>query len=399
MEINIPYAPHPGQQLVLDSTAKYKVLCCGRRWGKSLISQLISLEAIFSGQRVGYVTPTNSLGKEFYNEMLKLLKDIPQNYLKVNGTDLRIEIKGLGKIEFYSGEPEALEKSMRGRKFHKVIIDEAAKIQDLENAWINIISPTLIDYDGEALIVSTPRGKNFFYQLYLKGLEKIDEFESWNFPTDTNPHLPKKAVERLKESMPVSSYRQEMLAIPTENDDNPFPADNIARNTVRELSKEPTVVFGIDLGRKHDPTVIIGVDKGGSMTYYKSFQLSWPETIQTIKDLPSAVLKIMDATGLGDVVYGQLELEVKHLRAFVFTNQSKARIVQQLIKDVEMDQVKFTKEVADEMYTFEQIESTNGNMKYEAQPGYHDDRIMSFAMANHYKKYGAGDNNFRLYSI
>lgn len=401
--------PHPGQLQVLQSNAKYKVLMCGRRWGKSLICQLISLQSIFEGQRVAYITPTNSLGKEFYREVLKIIQPYLQHiyqdkldqYLKVNGTDLRIEIKNggeTGTLEFFSGEPEALEKGLRGRKFHKVIVDEAAKINDLENAWINVILPTLIDYDGDALLVSTPRGMNYFYSLYQLGLKGETDYASWNFRTHDNPYLNVAVLAKMQKAMTAAAYKQEMLAEPTANERNPFSADAIQRNTMPELSKNETIVYGIDLGSRVDYSVIVGLDEDGNMTHYDCFQLGWIETMEKLKTLPSTVVKVIDATGLGAPVYEQLENIVKHLRPFVFTNSSKQAIVQQLIKDVETDQVKFLEPVAKELSTMEQYETAHGNMKFEAQPGFHDDSVMALAMANHYRTKEHVKKSWRVYT-
>lgn len=401
MQITLP-EPHEGQQKVLNSTAKVRILMCGRQWGKSLICQVISIQGMFNKENIAYVTPTNSLGKEFYRQVLKILIDVPQNLVKTNGTDLRIELWNGGTLEFFSGEPEALEKSMRGRRFHKVIIDEAAKINDLENAWINVVLPTLLRHDGDALLVSTPRGKNYFYELYKLGLERIGDYESFNYSTHDNPYLTDKAKERIKNTMTPARYRQEILAIPTENEDNPFPADKILANTIPDLSKNETVVFGIDCGRKHDPTVIIGLDKEGSMTYFKSLPigLPWPEQTVYIQDLPTHINKIIDSTGVGDPFVQFLEeVDVRQLRRFQFTSASKMRIMKQLILDVCNDQVKFIREVADELFTMEQREGLADRVKYEAQAGFHDDRVMALAMANFYRRQALGNTNFRLYGI
>ena len=398
----IEIEPHAGQQSVLDSKSKYKVLCCGRRWGKSFICLMVSIEAMIKGENVAYITPSYALGNRFYKELMKHLQGFPREMVKTNKTSLTTEfINGpsVGSIQFFSGDAGTLDRTVRGANFHKVIIDEAAHIPDLEHAWNNVIYPVLTDHDGDAYIISTPNGKNFFYNLFTKGQKKVDDFEAFHFSTHDNPTLKPEAVERMKNNMPAAAYRQEMLAIPTESEKNPFSDQAIERNIIEKLSANPTICLAIDLGRKVDPTVIIGMDEEGAMTYYESFQLSWPETLDKIKALPSNITKAIDATGLGDVVVGMLENDVSHLRPFMFTNKSKETIIMELINDVEKDLVKFNKPVADEMYTFEAIETSAGNTKYEAQAGFHDDRVFALALCNHYRRKEHVSRTWKLYTV
>jgi hypothetical protein len=123
--------PHPAQKQVLDSDARFRVMMCGRRFGKSLISQNISIETGLQRQHVAYITPTYQLGKMFFKEICKLL---PDKVYKKNETDLLIDFVTGGSVRFYTGE--RLD-AMRGTKYHLVIIDEASYIPNLEEGWNN----------------------------------------------------------------------------------------------------------------------------------------------------------------------------------------------------------------------------------------------------------------------
>jgi hypothetical protein len=158
VSITISNKPHAAQQEVLDSVARFRVLMCGRRFGKSLISQIISLLECSKGHKIAYITPTYLLAKAFFSELDKVLP----SSVKRNASDLKIEMNG-GVVRFFTGE--RLD-NLRGLKFHLVLIDEASFIPDLEDGWINSIRPTLTDYRGKAIFLSTPRGKNYFYSLF-----------------------------------------------------------------------------------------------------------------------------------------------------------------------------------------------------------------------------------------
>ncbi len=157
------YNPHDAQKKVIDCDKRFIVMMAGRRFGKSLISQTIALESSIEGKRVAYITPTYQLGKIFFQELLEML---PLEIYKKNEADLVITFITGGTIRFFTGE--RLD-NLRGLKFHLCIIDEASFIPNLEDGWLNSIRPTLTDYKGKALFLSTPKGKNYFYSLFMKG--------------------------------------------------------------------------------------------------------------------------------------------------------------------------------------------------------------------------------------
>jgi hypothetical protein len=49
------------------------------------------------------------------------------------------------------------------------VVDEAAKVTKLEQAWEQAIAPTLIDFGGDAYFLSSPKGYNFFKTLHDRG--------------------------------------------------------------------------------------------------------------------------------------------------------------------------------------------------------------------------------------
>src|SRR6056300_995628 len=134
IEIKLP-KPHAAQRAVLESPARFRVMMCGRRFGKSLISQNISIENGLANKKVAYITPTYQLGKTFFQEICKIL---PEKVYKKNETDLTINFITGGQIRFFTGE--RLD-ALRGLKFHLVIIDEASYIANLEDGWHNSIRP------------------------------------------------------------------------------------------------------------------------------------------------------------------------------------------------------------------------------------------------------------------
>jgi hypothetical protein len=102
---------------------------------------------------------------------------------------------------------------VRGRKYHFVVVDEAA-LFDSGDVWHGAIRPLLTDYEGQALFASTPKGRNWFWQLYQQGMsEDFPEWESWRFPTAANPYIKPAEIEAAKHGMPERFYRQEYEAV------------------------------------------------------------------------------------------------------------------------------------------------------------------------------------------
>jgi len=391
IEVKLP-EPHPAQQKIIRAKGRFKVLMCGRRFGKSEIAFILSIIQSLNKKKVAILTPEFGLAKNHY---LKILSYLPNTVVKQkNQSDLVIELKTGGSIRFFSGNNID---AMRGGAYHLVIIDEAAFVPDLQSAWENVIRPTLTDYKGQALFISTPKGKNFFHAIYLKGLNREEDFQSFQYSSYDNPYIDKTEIDSAKANLPEAVFNQEYLAIPLSDANNPFGTDNIRKNIISTFSTNPTVVYGIDIAKTFDWSVITGLDEAGCTTYFDRFKLSWELTKSRIALLPVDIMKVIDATGVGDVIYESLSLDVQNVEPFKFTGESKPKLIYELINDVEKGSVKYNQVTADEMLVFEFKYSSTGHVKFEAASGYHDDCVMSLAMANHYRKYFTRVTNWRLY--
>lgn len=391
--VNLP-KPYSKQKEILDDGHRFKVLSIGRRSGKSVLCQIASVKAMLKGEYVCYITPQYSLAKDFYKEILKIL---PESILKTfNATDLFIELITGGTIKFFSGE---VLDGLRGRKYHLMIIDEAAYIPDLEHQWNSSMRPTLTDFRGSAIFASTPNGKNYFFSLYTKGSLLEDGYKSWQFSTYENPHIDKQEIDDARSMMPASKFRQEYLAEPMENADNPFGTIHVSHNTLTQLSYKPTLVFGIDIaGLNNDYTVFTGLDEDGRMSYFERFRSPWEVTFSKIKALPSNIRKVIDATGIGNSFYGLLQTQVMNLTPFTFTTETKPKLMYELINDVEQGNVKFNQVTADEMLVFKYKQTPTGHYTFNAQSGFNDDTITALALANHYRKKEVGNQGWKLYN-
>jgi len=372
MEVTIELnKPHEGQRAVLESNARFKVLMCGRRWGKSLISKNISITEALAGRITGYVTPTYHLAKVFFDDIAKI---IPSEIAQANKSDLTFKFITGGEIRFFTGE--RLD-NFRGLRLHNVIIDEAAYIPHLQDAWNNAIRPTLTDFQGKALFISTPRGKDFFYNLYLRN---SGDWKSFKYTTYDNPFIKVSEIDDAKSSLPVSAFEQEFMANPSENAANPFGIDFIRQN-IQTLSNNNPICYGIDLAKSYDYTVILGLDINGAVCSFDRFQSDWSATKAKIRQLKN-VPKLIDATGVGDPIVEELQREDYLIEGFKFTSTSKQQLMEGLVTSIQQGNVKYPDGIlVDELSIFEYVYTANG-VKYSAPSGMHDDCVCALALAN-----------------
>ncbi|MCX8085751.1 MAG: phage terminase large subunit [Rhodocyclaceae bacterium] len=203
---------HGGQQAVITHPARFKVVAAGRRFGKTMLAvEWLALyddgKSAIEGGSVAFFAPTYKLLADVWADMERTLAPVTR---KANKTEQRIELITGGKIDFWTLEdPDA----GRGRKYHKIVIDEAAHARYLKDAWEQAISPTLTDYRGQAWFISTPKGLNYFHELFQRGQDPAyPEWASFHMPSTTNPYIPHGEIETKRCEIPELVFRQEYLA-------------------------------------------------------------------------------------------------------------------------------------------------------------------------------------------
>lgn len=365
--------PHINQVTVLDCVARFIVLMCGRRWGKSVISQTIAVQTAIAGKKVAYVTPTYKLARKFFDDYIQ---SIPVTVAKFNKQDLTIQFITGGSLQFFTGE--ALD-NMRGLDFDLVIIDEASFIPGLAEYWNAAIRPTLTDRKGKAIFLSTPKGKNDFYKFSLKE-SSAGDWKTFRFTSYDNPHIPAEEIDAAAMELPEAVFNQEYLASPMENADNPFGSSFIFAN-VRPLSTKKPKAIGIDLAKSYDWTVITGLDEDGVVCLSERFQrVPWKVTTERILQLPKVPM-LIDSTGVGDPIVESVQASRDNVEGLKFTSASKQDLILGLVADVQQSKVFYPEGYyTAEMEIFEYVYTKTG-VKYSAPDGLHDDAVVSLALA------------------
>lgn len=375
MEIEIKLSNlHPNQQKVKDESKRFNVLCCGRRWGKSELAIDLLCDSVLDGKKLGYFTPTYKLLDGVYQECVSILEPI----ISRKNEHQFIEIlDGKGRIDFWTLENEL---AGRSRKYHKIIVDEAAFTKNLWQKWTENLRATLTDYAGDAWFLSTPRGKNDFFKLFNRAKED-ERWASWQMSTYTNPHIQASEIDDARHDLPELAFSQEYLAEFNDNIANPFGTQHI-KQCIYPMSTNPVHCYGIDLAKSFDYTVIIGLDKAGNVCYFDRFQKDWKQTKDSILMLDRHAHILIDCTGVGDPVTEDLQKDFPNMEGVKFTAQSKQQLMEGLVQSIQTRRLSFPDgPITAELESFEYTYTANG-VRYSAPTGFHDDCVVALALAN-----------------
>ena len=151
IELRLPQ-PHTAQQKVIQQAKRFNVVCCGRRWGKTVLGMDRLIHPALQGKPVAWFAPNYRLLSDVWRELQVILQPV---IARTNQQERRLELHGGGVIEMWSlDSPD----SGRGRAYAVAVVDECALVQNLEQVWQQTIRPMLTDLRGEAWFLSTPKG-------------------------------------------------------------------------------------------------------------------------------------------------------------------------------------------------------------------------------------------------
>ena len=199
----------PWQETVFKDPTRFKVIAAGRRCGKSrLAATILIIESLKCppGSAVLYVAPTNGQARQIvWDVLLEIGRDVIQNS-HINNMDITM-INGAKIYVRGADRPDTL----RGVSLTYAVLDEVADIKP--EAWEQVIRASLSDKKGRAIFIGTPKGRNWFYDLFKMGQEEIDpDWKSWHFTTQDNPLIDPTEIESAKKTLSSFAFKQEYLA-------------------------------------------------------------------------------------------------------------------------------------------------------------------------------------------
>tara|TARA_R100000329_G_scaffold39844_1_gene37289 strand:+ start:1321 stop:2553 length:1233 start_codon:yes stop_codon:yes gene_type:complete len=199
---------HEGQQKVRDSEARWKILCAGRRFGKTRLGVQMCLEVALKGGRAWWVAPTFSIARVGWRDIAASAKSFPREIEpNVSLANMQIDLPNGGSIAVRSADnPQRL----RGEGLDFLVMDEAAFVKP--EVWQEVLRPTLTERKGSALFISTPIGRNnWFYDLW-EVAEDAENWERFRFSTTDNPMIDPEEVEAARKEVGSIVFAQEYLA-------------------------------------------------------------------------------------------------------------------------------------------------------------------------------------------
>jgi hypothetical protein len=406
-KMTLNYKPHDAQLLIHKGRdARFRTVCCGRRFGKThcMAAELIDCGGGIAGGDYAWIAPTYGIADRGIDAM----REIASGFVEFTGrmpTVAKFEgAKGPVRIFFMSAENPV---SILGFGFRGMVIDEAARIP--VDVWNYTLRPTLSDKLGWAVFISSPRGRNWFYDMHTRGMANEEGYKSFTFQSRHSPYFPKTEWEDAMKSLPADVFRQEYMAEFLEDSAGVF--KGVKQCLIPEGAENSSeipghVIIGCDLAKHTDFTVLTAMDAttGRCLAMSRFNQIDWNFQIERIKNFTREWkgTLILDATGVGDPIYDALAAVVPDCKAFKITQQSKKELIQGLMLAIEQRNVSWPASweiLTAELERYEYEIGPTGQISYNAPGGYHDDCVISLALAQWGRnKYGAGSGMFHAFA-
>jgi len=384
------FNPHKGQKQIIDEFAdskhKFGVVASPRQYGKSLLGQNLLLYWLLKSpnQKGSWVSPIYNQSKKVFQELVGAAHDL---IAEKNKADLSIKFINGSTLIFLSAERYD---SIRGFSFTHLVIDEGAFIR--EQAINEAIMPTLTAIGKKCLIISTPKGKNWFYNYYTRGIQLNETYISFRGDSSDNPYADKEFIAEQRRSLPDDIYRQEYLAEFTDAGSEVFRGlDNVCILDRFEQTSRDRCFVGVDTGLSNDFSVLTIMNEAGRVLHIERTN---GENINTIANQFINILGrynvaggYIETNGIGQAMFDLINPKFRRLQKFTTTQDSKTIVVRALIEDIEQQNIELpSKDLYPELYKelslYTYKLSTNGKISFSHPTGMHDDLVDGLLLAN-----------------
>jgi hypothetical protein len=298
----------------------------------------------------------------------------------------QLQIINDGVIDFHSlDNPD----SIRGKKFKRFIVNEAAFVPNLLDIFNLVIRPTLIDYQGEADFAGTPKGMNGFWQLYN---QTGDDWQRWQMSSYENPHILKSELDGLKATMLERAFMQEIMAQFLEDGGGVFRNVTACATATRQENgtEGRQYVIGADWGRTNDATVFCVVDVvDRALVFYDRMTdtdfSSQRVRLKALAQRFNNALVLAETNSIGQPQLEELQIMGLSVQGFQTTNSTKHDIISGLQLAFEQQSIKILDDqlAIGELMAYQAERLPSGLLRYGAPEGMHDDIVMSLALAWH----------------
>lgn len=300
----------------------------------------------------------------------------------------RLEFITGGILEFWSLDNQDV---ARGRKYKRIIVDEAAMVPSLMDAWNYVLRPTLADYKGDAYFLSTPKGRNGFWQMWQWGQDTYQpEWASWKMPSMVGV-IAQSEIDAMRDAMPEQIFQQEIMADFIEDGGSVFRNVSACMNapsTTPDAHAGHTLIGGVDWAMSQDFTCIsIGCrDCKCEVVRDRFNQIDYTVQRDRIKALCEAwqpAVLLCELNSIGQPNFEMLQRDGLPVSGFTTTGTTKPPLIENLALALERTEWQFQPDPVwtSELEAYERkTSSTTGRSSYSAPDGSHDDTVISRAL-------------------
>ena len=261
----------PPQKKVADDKARFRVLVTGRRFGKTTLAiRELCYTARIANRLVWYCSPSYRQSKSIaWVKLKQVLKDL-RWVKRINEAELTITLKNGSRICLRGADNKD---SLRGVGIDFLVLDECADIE--ESAWSEVLRPTLSDTKGNALFCGTPKGMNWFHDLYQRGQDTTEtEWSSYQFTTLEGGFVDANEIEQAKRDLDTKTFRQEYQATWETYSGIIYYGFDMAQNVANVVEPLDNNIIHIGIDFNLDPmSAVVAYIKDGIVNVYDEIQI------------------------------------------------------------------------------------------------------------------------------
>jgi hypothetical protein len=378
------FTPYKAQQTFIDKFVTtedlFGVLVSPRGSGKTLAAINYALYWALQKKnlKIGWCSPTFSQAKSVLDQIVAAAPDL---VVSSNRMEAVVTLINGSTIKFLSSDSAD---NIRGFRFTHLILDEAAYIK--ETVISTILLPTLNPNGKKCLLVSTPAGKNHFFNWYMK-----EDVVSHRITLEECPYISQTLLDEAKSSLPPDIYSQEYLAQFVDSANDVFKSiDKVAY--VGEYRRGGDVYVGIDTGLSDDASVMTLVSPIGRVMNVVSISQTDINTAATLflKELQgyNVVGGYIETNGIGRAMFDLVQPKHRRIKRFDTNINNKTEMVRKLINDIEtmtieLPSAELCPDLHREFATYTYKLSPTGKLSFGHSSGGHDDFIDSLMLANY----------------
>jgi hypothetical protein len=368
----------------MDSPAKRKIVCAGRRGGKTILAAYMAVDALLHGKRVLLSSTSQDQADVFWEYLIDWLAPLVTTPHLYKNEVKRIVKLGQGQIQVKTGRnPDAL----RGGMADLLVLDECAYLD--ADAWRKVGAPMLADTDGTAIFISTPSRRNWFFELYQQAISDGDgRWGAWHFTTIANPYLSQTALDALVADMTAEDYQQEILAEFLEGQGSVFRYVTERCTAARVAPYPGRFVIGLDWAKERDYTVLLVMDEvRRTVVDMDRFNgIDWAlqrGRVRVMFDKWQPQRIVAESNSIGGPNIEALQREGLPVDAFETTAVSKPPLIESLILAFDRGEITALNDpvLIGELMAYERTVTATGRSQYSAPEGLHDDTVMALALA------------------